>query len=106
MSTRFAFASIAALAAALTALAADPEVIARGQKDEARSCIPCHGLVIIHTNRLSRAAWGRELDKMARWGAKPQDRDALLEYLVSNYGDDKPAAKPVLTADGTGQAAK
>ncbi len=29
---------------------------------------------------------------MANWGAKPQDREALLEYLVANFGDDKPAA--------------
>ncbi len=90
----------------LTALAADPETIGRGQKEEARTCIPCHGLIIIHTNRLSRAGWNRELDKMANWGAKPQDRAALLEYLVANFGDDKPVSKPILTGDGTSQTAK
>jgi mono/diheme cytochrome c family protein len=99
--TAFAF-----LALGLSALAADPETVARGQKEEARSCIPCHGLIIIHTNRLSRAAWSRELDKMTKWGAKLQDREALLEYLVANFGDDKPAGKPVLTGDGTAVAAK
>jgi mono/diheme cytochrome c family protein len=106
MKTRALVTTFASLALALRALAADPETIARGQKEEARTCIPCHGLIIIHTNRLSRAAWNRELDKMANWGAKPQDRDALLEYLVANFGDDKPAAKPILTGDGTAPDAK
>lgn len=106
MKTRVFVTGFASLALALTVLAADPETIARGQKEEARTCIPCHGLIIIHTNRLSRAAWNRELDKMANWGAKPQDRDALLEYLVADFGDDKPVSKPVLTGDGTAPAAK
>src|SRR5271167_2914659 len=101
MTTRVLKITFASLALALSALAADQETIARGQKEEARSCTPCHGLIIIHTNRLSRATWNRELDKMANWGAKPQDRDALLEYLVANFGDDKPAGKPLLTGDGT-----
>ncbi|MGA7409417.1 MAG: hypothetical protein WBW33_02965 [Bryobacteraceae bacterium] len=106
MTSHFLLTLTAALALTTSALAADPETIARGQKEEARSCIPCHGLIIIHTNRLSRAARNRENDKMANWGAKPQDREALLEYLVANFGDDKPVSKPVLTGDGTAQASK
>jgi hypothetical protein len=106
MIRRFMVTLTAALALTTSAFAADPETIGRGQKDEARTCIPCHGLIIIHTNRLSRAAWNRELDKMANWGAKPQDRDALLEYLMANFGDDKPVSKPILTGDGTAPDAK
>jgi hypothetical protein len=104
--TRLLIATLGLFVLAATALAADSETLIRGQKDEARSCIPCHGLIIIHTNRLSRAGWTRELDKMAKWGAAPQDREALLEYLVANYGDDKPLSKPILTGDGTAQPAK
>jgi hypothetical protein len=37
---------------------------------------------------------------MTGWGTKIQDRDALLEYLLANYGDDKPAAPPAMSADG------
>jgi len=81
--------------------AADQAVLARGQKEEAQSCTPCHSLRLIHSQRLSRAAWGRELDKMAGWGTKIQDRDAVLEYLVANYGDDKPAPAPATSADST-----
>jgi hypothetical protein len=54
----------------------------------------------VHSQRLSRAAWNRELDKMAGWGAKYSDREALLEYLVATYGDDKPANKPDMSGDG------
>jgi mono/diheme cytochrome c family protein len=86
----------AALAAG--ALGADPAAVARGEKEEARSCIACHSLRIVHSQRISKAAWGRELDKMAGWGTKVEDRDALIEYLAANFGDDKP---PVLTKDGS-----
>ena len=91
------------LAAALAAgaLAADPSVVARGEKEEARSCIACHSLRIVHSQRLSKAAWGRELDKMAGWGTKVEDRDALIEYLTANFGDDKPPQAPMLTKDGS-----
>ena len=44
--------------------------------------------------------WNRELDKMAGWGTKYTDRDALLEYLVATYGDDKPVAPPEMSEDG------
>ncbi|MGH9675371.1 MAG: hypothetical protein ACRD44_19540 [Bryobacteraceae bacterium] len=81
-------------------LAADPQVLARGRAEEKRSCLPCHGLRIIHVQRLSRAAWERELDKMVRWGAVIKDREALLEYLVDGFGDDKPMPALPRSADG------
>jgi len=84
------------------AWAADQATLERGQKEE-RTCVPCHSLRLVHSQRLSRAAWGKELDKMAGWGAKYTDRDALLEYLVANYGDDKPAAKDGMSGDGRGK---
>ena len=90
-------------ALAATALGADPSVVARGEKEEARSCIACHSLRIVHSQRLSKAAWGRELDKMAGWGTKVEDRDALVEYLATNFGDDKAPQPPALTRDGSQQ---
>ncbi|SPF52604.1 conserved exported hypothetical protein [Candidatus Sulfopaludibacter sp. SbA4] len=86
--------------AAGAALCADPAVVARGQKEEARSCIPCHSLRLIHSQRLSKAAWNKELDKMAGWGTVITDRDALLEYLVANFGDDKAPPPPAMSQDG------
>jgi len=85
---------------AATAFGADQVVVERGQKEEARSCVPCHSLRLIHSQRLSKAAWNKELDKMAGWGTKVNDRDALLEYLMANYGDDKPVPAPAMSANG------
>jgi mono/diheme cytochrome c family protein len=78
---------------AMSLWAADQATLDRGQKEEARVCVACHSLRIVHSQRLSRATWNRELDKMAGWGTKYTDREALLEYLAANYGDDKPAPK-------------
>ncbi len=89
----------AMIAFAGVAIGADQAAVARGQKEEARSCVPCHSLRIIHSQRLSRAAWNRELDKMAGWGPVITDREALLEYLAANYGDDKAPPKPDMTKE-------
>jgi len=85
--------AILALLVATAAWSADQSVLDRGKKEEATACTPCHSLRLIHSQRLSRATWTKELDKMAGWGTKISDRDALLEYLVANYGDDKPLPK-------------
>jgi cytochrome c1 len=76
------------------AMAADQATLDRGQKEEGRACTPCHSVRLIHSQRLARAVWNKELDKMAGWGTVMRDREALLEYLVANFGDDKglPAA--------------
>jgi hypothetical protein len=93
--------ALSLLVLCLAATAADQAVIEKGQKEEQRTCLPCHSLRIIHSNRLSRAGWNKELDKMAGWGTKFSDRDAILEYLVATFGDDKPVTPPDITADGT-----
>jgi mono/diheme cytochrome c family protein len=83
------------------AMGADQATLDRGKQEEARACVACHSLRIIHIQRLPRATWVRELDKMTGWGTKITDRDALLEYLVANFGDDKPPAPPLMSQDGT-----
>jgi mono/diheme cytochrome c family protein len=82
------------------ALCDDP-LLDRGEKEEARSCVACHSLRIVHSQRLPQAAWGRELDKMAGWGANIADREALVAYLSANFGNDKPAPAPPKTKDGS-----
>ena len=56
------------------------------------ACAECHEARIIVQQRLSKAAWTKEVDKMTKWGAlvDPQDRDALIDYLSTNFGVDKP----------------
>jgi hypothetical protein len=56
-------------------------------------CAECHEARIILQQRLSKAAWTKEVDKMIKWGAlvAPEDHDAFVDYLSSNFGADKPA---------------
>jgi hypothetical protein len=93
---------LAAAVLGIAAMAADQATLDAGKKAEQTGCVPCHSLRIVHSQRLSRAAWDRELTKMAGWGwtAKPEERTALLEYLVANFGDDKAVAPPEKSGDG------
>jgi len=52
----------------------------------------CHEARIIVQQRLSKAAWTKEVDKMTKWGAlvDPSDRDALIDYLSTNFAPDQP----------------
>jgi sulfite oxidase len=47
------------------------------------TCLACHDDDVILQQRLTRAQWDRELNKMMQWGARiaPEDRGALLDYL-------------------------
>ena len=55
------------------------------------ACTECHESRIILQQRLSKAAWTKEVEKMIRWGAlvDPQDRDGLIDYLSDNFSIDK-----------------
>jgi hypothetical protein len=66
------------------------------------ACLECHEARIILQQRLSKAAWTKEVDKMTKWGAvvDPADRDALIDYLSSNFSPDKPAFGPQRTSAG------
>ncbi len=80
---------------------ADADVAERGKMEERRACVPCHSLRLIESQRLSAAAWGKELDKMERWGAAIKDRQALLDYLSQEYAPGKPVQGPERSGDGT-----
>jgi len=64
------------------------------------ACLECHEARIILQQRLSKAAWAKEVDKMTKWGAvvDPGDRDALIDYLSANFSPDKPAYEPQRTS--------
>lgn len=57
------------------------------------ACTECHDGRIILQQRLSKAAWAKEVDKMIKWGAlvEAADRDGFVEYLSINFPPDKPA---------------
>jgi hypothetical protein len=56
------------------------------------ACLPCHGTDVIEQQRLSRAQWEREVDKMIRWGApvQPDDRSALIDFLAERFAPRRP----------------
>ena len=64
------------------------------------ACTECHEARIIVQQRLGRAAWAKEVDKMVKWGAvvDTSDRDALIDYLSSNFGTDRPPYVPPRTS--------
>jgi hypothetical protein len=55
------------------------------------ACTSCHSSRIILQQRLGKAAWTREVDKMTKWGAlvDPKDRDSFIDYLSTNFPTDK-----------------
>ena len=79
--------------AALPAFSAEPADLPAGaMQNKARTaCTTCHEASIVVQQRLNKAAWTKEVDKMVKWGAilNPSDRDALIEYLSSNFPPEK-----------------
>jgi hypothetical protein len=65
----------------------------------AARCLGCHAVDLIAQQRLSRAGWSQEVDKMIRWGAMvdSSERDQLEEYLEMQFG---PRTLPQARAPG------
>src|SRR5579884_2541767 len=90
---------VSALTFAMSAVAESPssnapELPPGPVQSKARvACTTCHDAHIIVQQRLSKAAWGKEIDKMTKWGAivDPADRNAVVDYFSTNFGPDKPA---------------
>jgi hypothetical protein len=63
------------------------------------ACLECHDAHIIVQQRLDKKAWSKEVDKMIRWGAlvEAKDRDALVEYLSTNFNTEKAPYVPERT---------
>jgi len=64
------------------------------------ACLECHEARIILQQRLSKAAWTKEVDKMIKWGAvvDPTDRDSLIDYLSTNFSPDQSPYVPQRTS--------
>jgi hypothetical protein len=55
------------------------------------TCVVCHEDDVIRQQRLTRAQWDRELNKMSGWMPAVQqlnqaDRQIILDYLSANFG--------------------
>ena len=51
-------------------------------------CLSCHEADLTRQQRLSRAGWTREVEKMVRWGAvvAEKDKEPLIDYLTAAFG--------------------
>jgi cytochrome c5 len=65
-----------------------------------KRCLSCHEADLITQQRLSRAAWGRSLEKMVRWGAivENDEREPMLDYLAAHFAAQRAAPNIVATA--------
>ena len=78
-----------------------PDLPAGPMKEKATTaCAECHDTRIIVQQRLSKAAWTKEVDKMIKWGAvvEPTDRDSVIDYFSDNFGVEKPPYSPEKSA--------
>ena len=72
------------------------------------ACTECHEARIILQQRLNKAAWAKEVDKMMKWGAvvEASDRDALIDYLSTNFNPDQPPSEAPRTSTETAAGKK
>jgi hypothetical protein len=78
------------------------------QEKAAGACLSCHEARIIVQQRLSKAAWTREVDKMMKWGAAVDvaDHDALIDYFSANFGAEQGAYVAPVTSGGAAPVKK
>jgi mono/diheme cytochrome c family protein len=64
-----------------------------------QACLNCHSADMVRQQRLTEKQWTASLAKMAGWGAEVPEskKDALLAYLVKNFGPDNDRFEPVVT---------
>ncbi len=74
--------------------------IEAGKKLEKTACVACHSLRLVESQRLSPAAWTKEVDKMIGWGAVVSDRQTLIDYLASEFSNAKPIPTPETSGSG------
>jgi hypothetical protein len=90
----------AAIAAVAQSSPNEPLPAGAAKEKAEAACLTCHEGRIIVQQRLTKAAWTKEMDKMIKWGAEvdAKDRDALIDYFSTNFGTDQPAYEAPRTA--------
>ncbi len=64
-----------------------------------QACLNCHSTDVVRQQRLTEKQWTASVTKMVGWGAQVPEskRDALIAYLVKNFGPDNDRFEPVIT---------
>jgi mono/diheme cytochrome c family protein len=72
----------------------------QGREPVVARCVTCHEADLITQQRLTRAGWTREMEKMIRWGAvvESNEREPMLDYLSAHFAPKPVPAKIVATA--------
>jgi mono/diheme cytochrome c family protein len=93
-------AGVATLGAAQAAKLNEELPAGRMQQKATTACLECHEARIILQQRLNKATWTKEVDKMVKWGAvvDPNDRDALIDYLSTNFGPEQAGYTAIRTS--------
>ena len=96
-----------AVAVALAPLHAQDLPPGQGRDIVVARCVACHEADLITQQRLTRAGWGREVDKMVRWGAvvETSEREPMLDYLSARFAP-KPVPAHIVATAGTEAAYK
>jgi mono/diheme cytochrome c family protein len=63
------------------------------------ACLACHSTDMVRQQRLNEKQWAAAVTKMVGWGADvPENqREALISYLVKNFGPDNDRFQLVVT---------
>ena len=63
------------------------------------ACLACHSSDLVRQQRLNEKQWTASVTKMVGWGAEVPDsrKDALIAYLVKNFGPDNDRFQPIAT---------
>jgi hypothetical protein len=63
------------------------------------ACLMCHSSDMLRQQRLNERQWAASVAKMVGWGAQVPEskRDALVAYLVKNFGPGNDRFEPVIT---------
>jgi len=64
-----------------------------------QACLNCHSTDMVRQQRLNEKQWTANVTKMVGWGAEVPEsgREALIAYLVKNFGPDNDRFEPVVT---------
>lgn len=64
-----------------------------------QACVLCHSTDMLRQQRLNEKQWAASVTKMVGWGAEVPEsgKDALIAYLVANFGPDNDRFEPVVT---------
>jgi len=79
---------------------------AQGGQTLQRRCAACHLSDLITQQRLTKAGWTREVDKMIRWGAAVEEaeKDELVAHLSERFGTRPVAMNPATALQDQGSS--